>query len=63
MEGPFLVFGGDTSYPLGGWLDFKGQVDTIEEARRMASDIESENRCDPWYEIVDLDTLEVVERA
>jgi hypothetical protein len=60
--GPYLVFGGDPSYPNGGWADFKGQFDTVEEARRATQDIEAEGILDPWYEIVDLDILAVVER-
>ena len=28
----FLVFGFDSYYPDGGWEDFKGHADTIEDA-------------------------------
>ena len=30
---PYLLFCGDTYYPLGGWEDFKGSFDTLEDAR------------------------------
>jgi hypothetical protein len=30
---PYLVFAGDVYYPLGGFDDFKGSFDTLEEAQ------------------------------
>ena len=36
----FLVFAGQEYYPLGGWADFKGSYDSIEEviAERIETD-------------------------
>lgn len=48
--------------PQGGWFDFVGARDTIEEARACAED-----KCDDHptgnYQIVDLGTLHVVEEG
>lgn len=53
----FLIFSYDQYYPGGGWGDFKGAADTIEEARTVAATLK-----DDFIEIVDLETLkEVVE--
>ena len=30
---PYLLFYGSCYYPCGGWSDFQGEFDTIEEAR------------------------------
>ena len=29
----FLLFAGDEYYPLGGWHDFKGDFETLEDAQ------------------------------
>lgn len=51
----FLLFGGLIYYPSGGWGDFCGSFDSIEEAE----DVFSENSCE-WYHIVDSETLGIV---
>ena len=45
----FLLFAGYHYYPSGGWNDFVGQYDTIEEARQSyrSMDVNYE-----WYHIV-----------
>lgn len=53
----FLVFAGGINNPNGGWQDFKGSFDTLDEARtavrlcrsNMAFVVSGEF----WYEIVD----------
>jgi len=57
----YLLFGYDQYYPSGGWTDYKGSFDSIEECKEM---IESRNlgymsKCDYW-DIVDRDTEEVI---
>lgn len=48
----FLVFSGDSYYPIGGWQDFKSSFETENEAIRYLA---SKNDYD-WAHIVDLDT-------
>ena len=49
------MFTGDTYYPSGGWRDFKGSFDLVEEAeeevRRMRNDKELGF---DWFQIVDV---------
>ena len=57
----FMLFGHDSYYPSGGWNDFEGDFDTIEEAqahidgqkcKRDAYDlINSETKEDHWKEL------------
>jgi hypothetical protein len=49
------LFWGRTYYPCGGWDDFGGTFDTIEDAQAAAR----EHDCD-WAQIVDLNTERVV---
>jgi hypothetical protein len=42
----FLAFGGDNYYPGGGWDDFIGDYDTIEQAEAAGK------HCD-WHHVVD----------
>ncbi len=44
----FLLFAGDQYYPCGGWRDFQGSFDTLEEALAKAADIHHD-----WFQIVD----------
>jgi len=30
---PYLVFSGENSYPSGGWEDYQGSCDSLEEAK------------------------------
>lgn len=52
----FLVFRGSTYYPGGGWDDFYGHYDTLEEAK-VAS---TEGHQDDWDQIIDTETDEKV---
>ena len=51
----FLLFTGSDYYPAGGWDDFKGSADTLEEALKAAKDAN-----DSWVQIVDLETGEMI---
>jgi hypothetical protein len=51
----FLLFAGDTYYPLGGWGDYKGSFPTLEEALKAAA----ANSWD-WFHVVDLLSGEVL---
>jgi hypothetical protein len=51
----FVLFAGETYYPSGGWGDFNGSFDTIEEARAAESIAESGG---DWTQIIDLETGE-----
>lgn len=52
----YMVFAGDAYYPIGGWEDFKGTFDLIEEARERARVSSGD-----WFQIVETDTGKVVE--
>lgn len=52
----YLLFGGDTYYPFGGWEDFFDSYDTIEEARKHAR---RKPRWD-WWHVVDSQTGKIV---
>ena len=54
----YLLFYGEAYYPIGGWNDYKGSFDTIEEAKALME--KSEWKPD-WYDIVDTETSEKVE--
>ena len=54
----YLVFAGESYYPLGGWDDLIGQYDTIEEAR-MAT--KSYQHSQLWAQIIDIVTQKDIE--
>jgi hypothetical protein len=39
----FLVFGYDNWYPSGGWDDFRGEFDTLEEAKDFADKLATDH--------------------
>ena len=51
----FVVFHSADYYPTGGWGDFHGSYDTLEEAKQKAPKPE---RNMSWTQIVDLQTGE-----
>jgi hypothetical protein len=55
-KGRYLLFAGCQYYPSGGWDDFKGSFDTIDEAKEQIKILDIED----WWHIVDLDNLERV---
>lgn len=55
----FLVFTGDTYYPGGGWSDFSGSFDTLDEAKKGAvakMHLDHED----WAHVVDSEDSKVV---
>lgn len=63
---PFIILFGDTYYP-GGWQDYVGEADTLEEAIALAEKRgRDEGTRSPeywWWEIVDLRTKKIVKRS
>ena len=51
----YLLFCGEQYYPSGGFDDFVGAAETIEEVKKL-------NR-GSWYHIVDIETLKIVEES
>lgn len=45
----FLLFAGETYYPLGGWEDYRGVYGSLDLARDAASKLEGYD----WWHIVD----------
>ena len=50
----YLIFCGNTCYPLGGWDDFAGYARTIEDALEIIAC----KGCD-WWHIIDTRTMEI----
>ena len=53
----YLVFAYDQFYPSGGWNDFVGAFDTLEEAESKGRETLADNEA---YDIVDLEKLEMI---
>lgn len=53
----YLLFAFDNFYPSGGWSDFQGDFETLEEALKMGK--EAGRAFDRW-EIVDSETRKVI---
>lgn len=54
----FLVFGGYRDDSAGGWDDFLNAFDTLEQAKGSVPNLDY--RVVDWWEIVDVETLEIV---
>jgi hypothetical protein len=52
----FLLFTGMGYYPRGGWSDFVGVFDSLEEAKNRGRQTN-----DDWYQVVDTETMKEVE--
>ncbi len=52
----YALFAGDQYYPSGGWDDFIGTYDSVEDALEA----EAKRTRHDWYQIVDLTTGEQV---
>jgi len=53
----YLAFAGETYYPGGGWEDYIGTYDTIEEARAVLKEKYNHG----WWQIVDTTTMQEIE--
>jgi hypothetical protein len=58
----YLVFAGAHYYPAGGWDDFIGAYNTIEEAREAAAKA-TELSWVNWWQIVNIRSYTVVESS
>jgi hypothetical protein len=63
----YLLFAGDHYYPSGGWSDLKGRFSSKEEAlefykagHRYGDDEDYVHYWD-WYQIVDMESMEVID--
>jgi len=57
----YLLFGGNEIFePSGGWWDFLGSYNTIEEANAAFN---FGGKGDPWAHVIDRETLEIVAAA
>jgi len=54
----YLLFAGMNYYPGGGWNDFKGAFETIEEAVAEVTQRQEQNNTEgwDWYHVVDTTT-------
>jgi hypothetical protein len=59
----YLVFAGNTFYATGGWSEFVGSFDSVEEARDAAKIYEGEGGHHDWRDIVDIHAGRTVEFA
>lgn len=62
---PFIVLVGAVYYP-GGWSDYAGDAETVEEAKALALKKVQEHSSSPqycWWEVVYLETKEIVARS
>lgn len=59
MTKRYLVFAGYNYYPIGGWEDFYGAFETVEEAKDALLKEKSYYR--EWWHIVDLEINQIVE--
>jgi flavin-binding protein dodecin len=56
----YLVFAGTSYYASGGWLDFIGSAETLEEAAAEARRKTDADDCLDWHHIVDAETMTIV---
>lgn len=52
----YIIFAGDTYYPLGGWQDYYGIADTIEEANIAYDNAIKKG----WAHVLDFDTGKII---
>lgn len=56
----FLLFAGSNYYPAGGWQDFRGDFDTVEEAKDyLLYNPDTERN---WWHVIDATTGAAVEK-
>lgn len=55
-ERKFLLFAGRNRGFNGGWDDFVGIYDTVEEATKITNSLDEES----WFEVVSMETLTIV---
>ena len=53
----YIIFSGDMYYPSGGWYDFVGTVDTLDEAKKV---YEKKKKLAYWVHVVDMESGKIV---
>lgn len=53
--GRYLLFAGDEYYPAGGWQDYRGRYNSLNEAIKAAGKLTWD-----WWQIVNLDTGKII---
>lgn len=59
----FLLFAGASYYPRGGWNDFQGDFDTLEEAQAkgpLCRDVYYAGDFPDWWQVIDSSSGEKV---
>lgn len=51
----YILFSGEDYYPLGGWKDFVGVYETIDEATKAGESLSNN-----WWEVVDIQAMQVI---
>lgn len=60
----FLLFAGHCHYACGGINDYEGSFNTLKEAQDAAHALDEGGfPLKEWYQIVDKDTMEVVDKS
>ena len=59
----YMLFHGDRYYPLGGWDDFVGSYDSIDDAKSALDQNDTKSPSGGWAHITDMETLEKVSEA
>lgn len=55
----YLLFVGDNYYPEGGWNDFRGAFDSIDDAINYVLGLLNRD----WWHIVDTHTIQIVRHS
>ena len=53
--GRYLLFAGDEYYPAGGWQDYRGRFNSLNEAIKAAAKLTW-----GWWQIVNLETGKII---
>jgi len=53
--GRYLLFAGDEYYPAGGWQDYRGRFNSLNEAIKAAAKLTWD-----WWQIVNLETGKII---
>lgn len=63
IEKPFVIFGGECFYPIGGWSDHKGQAATKDEAILKVKALVVNGGDIQWWHIIDVRNGNMVARS
>jgi len=57
----YILFGGEHYYPGGGFYDYIGTSDLVQELKDHAKILEKKERYFDWWHIVDSDTWKIID--